>query len=63
MSNRGLILNNFWEGNSISILQCSHETDDVESAIFHALKSAATRISFLNVKACFGSETGVTLWS
>lgn len=62
-SNHGLILNNFLGGNSISILQCSHETDDVKYAIFDALKSAATRTSFLNVKVCFGSETGVILWS
>lgn len=62
MNSHGLILNNFLGGNSINILQCSHETDD-ESAIFDALKSAPTRISILNVKVCFGSETGVILWS
>lgn len=56
------MLNNFFGENPVSIVHCSHETDDVESAIFDALKSAATRISFLNVKDCFGSETGVILW-
>lgn len=58
MSSCGLILNNFLGWNSISILQCSPETDDVESAIFDDLKYATTRISFLNVKVCFGSEMG-----
>lgn len=53
----------FLGGNSISILQCSHETDDVESAIFDVLKSVPTRVFILNVKVCFGSETGVILWS
>lgn len=58
MSSHGLILKKFFGGNSVSILQCSREIGDVESAIFDALKSAASRISSLNVKVWFGSETG-----
>lgn len=46
--------------NFISIIY-SHKTDDVGSAISDALKSAATRISFLNVKDCFGNGTRVIL--